>query len=262
MLACMATDRKARRVKKALPAAASGAKEVAAELVAELRSLGKASIRTDMADRYGIRLPDPEMAFGVRVSVLQEMAKRIRGQRGRDHGLAQALWQSGYYEARMLASFIDDPKAVTAAQMNSWVKDFDNWGICDTVCFHLFDRIGADQAMASVEKWSVKRAEFTRRAAFALLASLALHDKKAADEHFERGLELIELAGDDERNFVKKSVSWALRGIGKRGGALKQSAIEVAERLAASDDRARRWIGKDALRDLKRPGKPRRAAKK
>jgi 3-methyladenine DNA glycosylase AlkD len=160
--------------------------------------------------------------------------------------LAQALWLTGWYEARMLACLIDDPALVTPKQMDRWRADFDNWAIVDTVCFKLFDRVPG--AFAKVEQWATLNEEFGRRAAFALLASLALHGH-GEDADFRRGLALIEAAATDERNFVKKGVNWSLRAIGsKRSPALRAAARKLAERLAAQADKTARWIGKDALR--------------
>ena len=193
--------------------------------------------------RYGI---PSDNALGVSVADIRLLAKQI----GRNHELAAALWQTGVYEARMLTAFIDEPARVTPGQMDRWCRDFDSWAICDTLCFHLFDR--TPHAWRKIEKWSVRREEFVKRAAFALLASVALHDKKAADEPFIRSLRLIEQAASDKRNFVKKGVSWALRGIGKRNPILKATTTKVARRLADSADAAARWVGKDALKELSR----------
>ena len=209
-------------------------------VIAGLKRRGTRRTRDGMA-RYG--LPS-DKAFGVPVGTMQQMAKRL----GRNHELAAALWHTGWYEARMLASFVDEPARVTPAQMDRWCRDFDNWGICDTVCFHLFDR--TPHAWRKVEQWSSRRDEFVKRAAFALLASLTAHDKRADDEAFLRGLLLVERAATDERNFVKKSVNWALRCIGKRSPGLNAAAVAVAQRLSASPQPAARWVGKDALREL------------
>jgi 3-methyladenine DNA glycosylase AlkD len=149
----------------------------------------------------------------------------------------------------MLTAFVDEPERVTAAQMDRWTRDFDNWGLCDTLCFHLFDR--TPHAFAMVKKWSDSEKEFVKRTAFALLASLALHRKELGDAPFLDGLALIERAATDERNFVKKGVSWALRGIGgRKSPALKTATLKTAKQLAASTDPTARWIGKDALRKL------------
>ncbi len=191
--------------------------------------------------RFGI---NAKKAFGVSMANIQVLGKQL----GRNHKLAAALWETGWYEARMLTSFVDDPALVTPAQMDRWCRDFDNWGICDTLCFCLFDR--TTHAWSKVAQWRNKKDEFQKRAAFALLASLAGHDKSASDERFIEGLRFIEEAAGDERNFVKKGVNWALRRIGTRNAALKSAAIEVAGRLAESTGAAPRWIGKDALREL------------
>jgi 3-methyladenine DNA glycosylase AlkD len=142
---------------------------------------------------------------------------------------------------------------VTPTQMDRWCRDFDNWGICDTLCFKLFDQ--TPHAWAKVDAWADKRNEFEKRAAFALLASLAGHDKTATDEMFIARLPLVERAASDDRNFVKKGVNWALRRVGGRSPALRAAAVKVAERLAASPEPAARWVGKDALRELAKRGR-------
>jgi 3-methyladenine DNA glycosylase AlkD len=194
--------------------------------------------------RFGITA---SKAFGVSIKNIQVLAKRL----GRNHELAAALWETGWYEARLLTSFVDEPARVTPAQMDRWCRDFDNWGICDTVCFHLFDR--TPHAWSKVAQWSDKRDEFVKRAAFALLASLAGHDKSAGDESFVESLLLVERAATDERNFVKKGVSWALRRVGRRNATLSAAAATVARRLADSPQAAARWVGKDAFRELTSP---------
>jgi 3-methyladenine DNA glycosylase AlkD len=173
---------------------------------------------------------------------------------GRDHDLAEALWLSGIYEARLLAAFVDDPALVTAEQMDRWARGFDNWGTCDTLCFKLFDQ--SPHAFARVDCWAPDPAEFVRRAGFALLASLALHDKKCSDTLFLARLPLIEAAAGDDRNFVWKGASWALRAIGgRRSPELRAAAADLAKRLAASPARSARWIGKEAVRAFAKAGK-------
>jgi 3-methyladenine DNA glycosylase AlkD len=220
------------------------------EVVAVLRSKASKKVLDGMA-RYAIPASG---ALGISVGALRAYAKRL----GRDHALALALWKTGIYEARMLATFVDEPALVTAAQMDAWCRDFDSWAICDTACFALFDR--TPHAWAKVTAWARRRDEFVRRAAFALLASLAVHDKEAPDAAFLKGLTLVERAASDERNFVMKGVNWALRTIGKRSAALHAAAVATAGRLAALPGPAPRWIGKDALRDLASPAVARRLA--
>jgi 3-methyladenine DNA glycosylase AlkD len=184
--------------------------------------------------------------YGVSVGDLRDLAKKL----GKSHDLAAALWKTDVYEARMLSAFVEEKDRVTPAQMDRWAKVFDNWAICDHCCFHLFDK--TPHAWAKIEAWTNRPEEFVKRAGFALIASVALHDKKAPDAPFLKALKMIERESTDERNFVKKGVNWALRGIGRRNPALKAAAIKLSSKLAASEDRTARWIGKDALRDLTR----------
>lgn len=216
-------------------------------ILAELKRGASRAYAADMAKRYGI-VTKAEV-YGATVATMRAMAKRI----GYDHGLAEALWATGVHDARMLATMVDDPAAVTAAQMERWVTDMDNWGIVDTACFHYWDR--TPHAFAKIEKWSKAKDEFVKRAAFALLASCAVH-KRGADAQFLRGLELIEREAHDPRNFVKKAANWALRAIGgKASPKLRAAARALAQRLAQSDDAIARWNGKDALRAFAKGGK-------
>jgi 3-methyladenine DNA glycosylase AlkD len=211
--------------------------------LAELKRLSSKTYRDGML-RYGL---PTDRAMGVPVGAIQKLGKRI----GKDQALAVALWDTGWYEARMLTSYVSDPAALTPAQMDRWCRDFDNWGICDTICFALFDK--SPYAWKKVHAWAKKKNEFERRAAFALLASLAGHDKLSPDDRFLKTLPLIQNAAADDRNFVRKGVSWALRSIGHRSLALHQAAVSLATQLSKSDDGTERWLGKDVLRDLTRP---------
>ncbi len=218
-------------------------KSIEVEVQFALSSLEEMSTERDRENltRFGI---NAKKAFGVSMANIKVLAKRL----GRNHELAAALWKTGWYEARMLSSFVDEPDRVTPAQMDRWCRDFDNWGICDTLCFVLFDK--TPHAWAKVAEWNDKRGEFVKRAAFALIASLALHDKKSGDKPFLESLHFIERAAIDERNFVKKGVSWALRAVGRRNATLNVAAVKVARRLADSSEAAARWVGRDALREL------------
>ncbi|MEO6120032.1 MAG: DNA alkylation repair protein [Terriglobales bacterium] len=210
------------------------------EVLAWLKQKGSKRGREGMA-RYG--LPS-ENAVGVSVGELQKVAKEI----GKNHALAAEIWKSGIYEARLLATLIDDRRLVTKPQMNAWAADFDSWGICDSACFWLFDK--TPFAYERAAQWTKSPREFVKRAGFALIASLALHDKAAPDKKFLPFLPLIEKGASDDRNFVKKGVSWALRGMGRRSPALNVVALKVAKRLALREEASCRWVGKDALRDF------------
>lgn len=191
--------------------------------------------------RFGIR---SATLYGVPVPVLRRLARRI----GRDHARARELWATGIFDARLLAAMIDEPALVTSGQMDAWVREFDNWALCDGCCLDLFVRTRFVDA--KIRAWSRRSAEFEKRAAFSLMAVRAVHDKAAPDRPFLGYLALIERASDDDRNYVRKAVNWALRQIGKRNPALRKAAIARARRLRARGTRAARWIAADALREL------------
>ena len=218
--------------------------EVAEYALAWLRKHSSKSIRAGLA-RYAI--PDHN-AMGVRMSDIQKLAKLL----GRDHALALELWKTEIYEARMLCAYVDDIEKVAPKQMDAQAREFDNWAICDTLCFALWVR--SPHAFRQIRKWARSRDEYVKRAAFALLASVSLRCKgrDIDDAGILACLPLIERAAADERNFVKKGVSWALRAVGRRSPALKKAATALAKKLASSAQPAPRWIGKDALRDFNR----------
>jgi 3-methyladenine DNA glycosylase AlkD len=209
------------------------------DVMARLESMGSERDRQGMG-RFGINV---ESAYGISIYELRKIAKEI----GTDHDLAQQLWDSGIHEARILASFIEDPEQVTDKQMECWVADFNSWDLCDQVC-GLFEE--TPFARQKIVEWSRRDEEFVTRAAFAMIAGLAVHDKKAPDESFEPFLDLIVEQATDERNFVKKAVNWALRNIGKRSLRLNQRTIAIAADLRDSPDKAARWIGSNAYREL------------
>jgi len=191
--------------------------------------------------RFGINTRN---TYGVSIPDLRGMAKEI----GNDHHLAQQLWSSGVHEVRILAGFIDDPEMVTEAQMESWVKDFDSWDICDQCCSNLFDR--TQFAHRKAVEWSRREEEFMKRAGFVLMAALAVHDEKARDQDFMKFLPLIVSESVDERNFVKKAVNWALRQIGKRNRNLNRKAIKTAREIQKLKSKSAKWIASDTIREL------------
>jgi len=195
--------------------------------------------------RFGITA---KKAFGVSMPVLKELAKDLKKQAEDRHKLASELWKTGIHEARIIAYLIDDPKRVTEKQMDSWVKDFDNWAICDGACGHLFCR--TEFAYEKVSEWSAREEEFIKRAGIVLIAYLAVHDKKADDEQIAQFLPILEKYSDDDRNFIKKAVNWSLRQIGKRNLNLNRLAVATAERIKAQNTKSARWIAADALREL------------
>jgi 3-methyladenine DNA glycosylase AlkD len=221
------------------------------EIMKRLKSLSDPEAVAGMA-RFGI---NPENTYGVSVPNLRKIAKEV----GRDHALARELWASGIHEARILASMTDDPKLVTEEQMEVWVRDFDSWDVCDQVCMNLFEKVPL--AWQKVSEWSQREEEFVKRTAFTLLACFAWHDKGAADEIFIELMPVIVRGASDERNFVRKSVNWALRNVGKRNPNLNRAAIETAREIQGIDSKAARWIAADALRELTGEAVQKRLAK-
>jgi 3-methyladenine DNA glycosylase AlkD len=217
------------------------ADERARDVVRTLERMGDRSRLEGMA-RFGI---DTGRAVGVTVTELRRFARDL----GHDHELAAALWASDVHEARLLASLVDEPAMVSEAQMEAWVADLDSWDVCDGVCGNLFDR--TPFALDKAAEWSSREPEFEKRAAFALMASAAVHRKDLPDAAFASLLPVIRAQATDERNYVKKAVSWALRQIGKRSSGLNPVAIRTAEQIERIDSRAARWVARDALRELR-----------
>ena len=210
------------------------------DVIVKLKSRARPEHLEKMA-KYGIPI---EQRLCIPVPDLRKLAKEI----GTDHKLAMGLWRTGIGEARMLAAMIDDPDKLTEEQMEDWVKDIDSWDICDQVCMDLFRK--NQLAWEKILDWSKREEEFVKRTAFSLIASLALHDKRAADEKFHELLPTIVREAVDERNFVKKGVNWALRNIGKRNLNLNKTAVNTAKEIQRLDSKAARWIASDAIREL------------
>lgn len=211
------------------------------EIINHLKNHSNPKDREGMA-RFGI---NPKYALGVRIPVLRNLAKKI----GKDHKLAQELWKSKIHEARILASMVDDPDKVTEKQMESWIKEFNSWDLCDQVCMNLFDKMPI--AWKKATEWADREEEFVRRAGFSLMACLAWQEKEAKDEDFLKFFPIIKKYSFDERNFVKKAVNWALRQIGKRNDNLRKQAIKTAQEILKIDNKSAKWIAKDAIRELR-----------
>ena len=214
------------------------------ELIEYLKSLASPEDVEGMA-RFGV---GGGKTLGIRIPVLRKLAKAHRN----DHQLATTLWASGIHEARILASMVDDPKQVSEAQMEAWVSDFDSWDLCDQVCMNLFDK--HPLAYEKAVEWSLREEEFVKRAGFAMMAVLAWHDKTADDSAFEPFFERMQVGAQDERNFVRKAVNWALRQIGKGRPGLTGRCAKLAKTLAESESPSARWVGKDALREFEKKG--------
>jgi len=216
----------------------------------------KAKARPDQLEgmaRYAIV---GEGRLGVSVPEMRKIAKDS----GKDHRLALELWKTGIPDARIVAGMVGEPDKLTEKQMEDWVKDFDSWDVCDQVCMNLFDR--SPLVIKKIRDWADREEEFVKRAAFASIASLAIHDKKAENDKFINLFPMIKDGAADERNFVKKAVNWALRNIGKKNPGLNRAAISLAKEIQQMDSKAARWIANDALRELESDAVQQRLRKK
>jgi 3-methyladenine DNA glycosylase AlkD len=211
-------------------------------IMRRLKELGSAEALEGMAS-FGI---NTKGAYGVSVTELRKLAKMI----GQNHELALKLWASGIHEARILAGIIDDPDRVTERQMDAWARDFDSWDVCDQVCGNLFDK--TEFSYKKAFEWSHENGEFVKRAGFAMMAALSVHDRGAKDKDLRRFLPIIVREATDERKYVKKAVNWALRQIGKRNAQLRDSAMATAREIQKMDSPAAKWIAADALRELEK----------
>ena len=223
-----------------------------ASVLGELKALGDSRVRAQMA-YFGVRVPK---AHGVTTPLLHRLSRRIR----KNHALAEQLWQSGIHEAKILAALIGEPEKVTPEQMDRWARDFNGWDVVDSACRYLF--AFSVPAWKKIEEWSRTDEEYVKRAAFSLMAYLSYLDKHSADSRFVRLFRIIERESDDDRNFVRKAVNWALRQIGKRNVQLNRTAIQVAERIRLRGSRSARWIAADALRELRSEAVQRRLRQK
>jgi 3-methyladenine DNA glycosylase AlkD len=209
-------------------------------LISELEKKGNPKYLDGMS-RFGIQT---SKAFGVSVGELRKIARKV----GEDHRLALDLWDTGIHEARILAGMIDEPSKVTENQMEKWALDFDSCDVVDGVCGNLFDKTAL--AVPKAHKWSTRPEEYVKRAGFVLMAELAVHDKEATDKTFLEFLLVIVREAQDQRNFVKKAVNWALRQIGKRNVKLNKAAIQTAKNIHSIPSKSAKWIAADALREL------------
>jgi 3-methyladenine DNA glycosylase AlkD len=214
-----------------------------ATILKKLKSMSQPENLEGMA-RYGIQT---NKAFGISMPKLRQLGKEI----GQNHQLAEKLWESGYHEAKILACLISDAKELSEEKMEAWVSDFDSWDVCDQCCLNLFRK--TELAHQKIVEWCARQEEFVRRAGFALMAVLAVHDKKSENAIFVNYFDIIKKYSSDERNYVKKAVNWALRQIGKRNMILNAEAIRMAKEIQQMDSKSARWIANDALRELTNP---------
>ncbi len=215
--------------------------------MASLKALARPEQLEGMA-RFGIA---GKGRLGASIPALRDLARTV----GKNHRLAVRLWNTGIPDAMILAAFVGEPEKLSNESMDQWVTGIHSWDVCDQVCSNLFDR--TPLAWQKIRDWSARKEEFVKRAAFVLIAVLAVHDRSAEDWKFIELLPLIRNGAKDDRNYVRKGVNWALRHIGKRNNRLHRAALAEAKRIRKIPAPAARWIAADALRELENPGQSR-----
>ncbi len=210
------------------------------QVMKELKSKAKPNNVEGMS-RFGIK---GDGRLGLSIPELRKMGKSI----GKDHDLALKLWATKIPDAMILAALVDDPANVTEQQADSWVKDICSWDVCDQLCMNLFERIPF--AVKKIFEWSKSDEEYVKRVPYAMIACIAWHDKNASDDYLMDFFPVIKSGASDNRNYVKKAVSWALRHIGKRNLNLNKKAIVLAREIKKIDSKAASWIASDVIREL------------
>jgi len=212
------------------------------DIVSKLKSKANPDNLEGMT-RYGISTTN---RLGVSIPELRKTAKEI----GKNHKLASQLWAKGIDETKILASMIAEEDKLTEEQAEKWVVDFNSWDVCDQVCMNLFRKMPF--AGKKIKEWSKRKEEFVKRAAFSLIACVAVYYKEMPDDKFIKFLPIIKNGSTDERNYVKKAVSWALRNIGKKNKNLNKEVIKFAQEMERVDSKPAKWIARDTLKDIQR----------
>jgi len=189
------------------------------EALKQLRAMGTAQYRKVYA-RHGVVGP----SFGVSYANLGKLKKSI----GVDHELARALWASGNHDARVLATMIADPEAVTATDLDTWARQLDSYPLTDA-----FSNLAASSPLASkrVAMWTGSKQEWESSAGWILVARLALADGALPDSVCEKHLKTIESKIHKAPNRTRYAMNGALIAIGMRSAALGKEATAAAKRI-------------------------------
>ena len=207
------------------------------EIIREFESLSDVDFAENMK-KFGIQYVK---SYGLRLPQIRKIAKRC----GRNHDLALKLWDYGYHETYLLATLVEEPEKVDSTQLNDWVNTFYSWDLVDQACINLLRFM--PEAIDNIFVWCESDEEFVKRTAFSLIAVLAVHNK---DSSFDEYFEIIREGSKDNRNFVKKSVNWALRQIGKSNAENNKKALKLAYEILEIDDKSSKWVARGAIREL------------
>lgn len=192
-----------------------------------------------------VRMGIPEQnSLGVPMPVIRSLAKSL----GRSNRLAWELWAVQIHEARLLAALVFEPGTLNHSQLNSLLGEVASWDLCDHLCASVF---AADPEYPQlIEQWADAEQTYVKRAAFALIATQATHQRSLGQQLIGQWFTLIERCGRDNRAHVRKAVSWALRELGHIDIPTRDRALNVAKGLIETGSNAGRWIGRDAAKEL------------
>ena len=207
------------------------------QIIQEFERLSDVDFAQNMK-KFGIRYVK---SYGLRLPQIRKVAKQC----GKNHDLALKLWNHGYHETYLMATLVEESEKVSSEQLNDWVNTFYSWDLVDQACINLLRFI--PEARENIFIWCDSDEEFVKRTAFSLIAVLAVHEKES---DFEIYFDVIEEASKDNRNFVKKSVNWAIRQIGKIDLENNRKALDLAYEILEMDNKASKWVARGAIREL------------
>ncbi len=166
-------------------------------------------------------------SFGIGLTRLRKLAKQI----GRNRELAQALWKTDVYEARVIALLIDDPARITRDQAEQQVGE-----LAGGMLAHVFASCDATLAKTSfvvelADKWVRSEDPVRRDCGYGLLYEVSKFSGKKApgEDYFLAHIERIAASIRTESEKVRLSMGAALMGIGKRSAVLNRAALRVAQ---------------------------------
>ena len=162
--------------------------------------------------------------------------------------LAFELWNTHYHEARLLSVFLFNSKTLTFSDIDNLMAEVISWDLCDHLCKNLIIKL--ENYEEYIFNWITANHIYKRRAAFTLIASAAIHDKKIAQDTLDLFLKLISENSNSEHEHIKKAVSWALREIGKIDFDFNEKALVVAHELLKTGNKTQIWIAKDTIKEL------------
>ncbi|QIK69501.1 DNA alkylation repair protein [Erysipelothrix sp. HDW6C] len=192
-----------------------------------------------------IKLGIPETnSLGVPTPFIRKYAKTLK----KDDRLARLLWDSGYHEARILSVLVYDALTVTHDDLDRMVADIYSWDLCDHFCKELV--IKTPFYTSCLSAWIQESKTYSVRAAFVIMCADIVHNNDIEYETIADYLELCRSYSDNDSLYVKKSISWVMREIGKIDQEWQERVILQCHDLLSSNNRAQLWLAKDVLKEV------------